>query len=360
LWQVDYGVNLIKYNWNQYIGLRDVNTFSADNEYNIFDIKTWKKLFDKKIKGKPYWIKIIWDKEVIYTRTYSNNKTRTYLYSKDNWDNIWSKNWYLGEDIITNSKDLLEKPVWDSNKKEFIEKILAKNDMFLIDSSYGSDYISIFDSKSFDKIGDFSTKSGVIEMEDDSMVALKYQENSNNWIIFDINNRKDLSSDFCNTQFSIKDFENYCIFTKVDWNHLVLNKTTKKVVDCMWKVSSDFIYMTNFLLIESSKDSKTTKKLVNIDLGKILSTNKPSEESIEDFYIFRWSNNIISKNVIVKLKNNNGEFVYAYANLVTDINTDWKLVISKKYKKYYREWSDMFLSNGLLSKIKINWHGNKI
>ena len=169
----------------------------------------------------------MWDKNVIYTRTYFGNKTRIHFYAKENWDEIWSKTGYIGDRIIFDLDDLSKNPISDTDKSEFLKKMFGMGNVFFIDNWYGVNSISVLDSNNIDKIGDFSTKSGAVKMEDGSMVALKYMENSNNWIIFDLEEQKDLSSDFCDTKYSIKDFDDYCVFTKVDWNNLLLNKKQK-------------------------------------------------------------------------------------------------------------------------------------
>lgn len=360
LWQVDHNVNVFENDWNKYVGLRDVNTFAADNEYSIFDLKTWEKIFDKKIKGNPWWIKKMWDKNVIYTRTYFGNKTRIHFYAKENWDEIWSKTGYIGDRIIFDLDDLSKNPISDTDKSEFLKKMFGMGNVFFIDNWYGVNSISVLDSNNIDKIGDFSTKSGAVKMEDGSMVALKYMENSNNWIIFDLEEQKDLSSDFCDTKYSIKDFDDYCVFTKVDWNNLLLNKKTKKVVDCMWKVSSDVIQGTSFVLVSYNKNQGwyDFKRLVNIDKSNVLSLKDNANYNIEDVYVFR--SDKISSNVIVKLKNKSGDFVYSYVNLINDMDSNWELKINKTYSKIDKKWSGYDLSNWLFSKIKIDWYGNKI
>ncbi len=360
LWQVDNNVNIIENDWNKYVGLKDVNTFAADNEYNVFDLKTWEKIFDKKIKGNPWWIKKMWDKNVIYTRTYFGNKTRIHFYAKENWDEIWSKTGYIGDRIIFDLDDLSKNPISDTDKSEFLKKMFGMGNVFFIDNWYGVNSISVLDSNNIDKIGDFSTKSGAVKMEDGSMVALKYMENSNNWIIFDLEEQKDLSSDFCDTKYSIKDFDDYCVFTKVDWNNLLLNKKTKKVVDCMWKVSSDVIQGTSFVLVSYNKNQgwHDFKRLVNIDKSNVLSLKDNVNYNIEDVYVFR--SDKISSNVIVKLKNKSGDFVYSYVNLINDMDSNWELKINKTYSKIDKKWSGYDLSNWLFSKIKIDWYGNKI
>lgn len=360
LWQVDNNVNIIENDWNKYVGLKDVNTFAADNEYNVFDLKTWEKIFDKKIKGNPWWIKKMWDKNVIYTRTYVGNKTKIHFYAKKNWDEIGSKTWYMGDRIIFDLDDLSKNPISDTDKSEFLKKMFGMGNVFFIDNWYGVNSISVLDSNNIDKIGDFSTKSGAVKMEDGSMVALKYMENSNNWIIFDLEEQKDLSSDFCDTKYSIKDFDDYCVFTKVDWNNLLLNKKTKKVVDCMWKVSSDVIQGTSFVLVSYNKNQGwyDFKRLVNIDKSNVLSLKDNANYNIEDVYVFR--SDKISSNVIVKLKNKSGDFVYSYVNLINDMDSNWELKINKTYSKIDKKWSGYDLSNWLFSKIKIDWYGNKI
>lgn len=360
LWQVDNNVNIIENDWNKYVVLRDVNTFAADNEYNVFDLKTWEKIFDKKIKGNPWWIKKMWDKNVIYTRTYVGNKTKIHFYAKENWDEIGSKTWYMGDRIIFDLDDLSKKPISDTDKSEFIKKMFGMDNVFFIDNWYGVNSISVLDSNNIDKIGDFSTKSGAVKMEDGSMVALKYMENSNNWIIFDLEEQKDLSSDFCDTKYSIKDFDDYCVFTKVDWNNILLNKKTKKVVDCMWKVSSDIIPGTSFVLVSYNKNQGwyDFKRLVNIDKSNVLSLKDNANYNIEDVYVFR--SDKISSNVIVKLKNKSGDFVYSYVNIVNDLDENGDLKINKTYSKIDKKWSGYDLSNWLFSKIKIDWYGNKI
>lgn len=360
LWQVDNNVNIIENDWNKYVVLRDVNTFAADNEYNVFDLKTWEKIFDKKIKGNPWWIKKMWDKNVIYTRTYVGNKTKIHFYAKENWDEIGSKTWYMGDRIIFDLDDLSKNPISDTDKSEFIKKMFGMDNVFFIDNWYGVNSISVLDSNNIDKIGDFSTKSGAVKMEDGSMVALKYMENSNNWIIFDLEEQKDLSSDFCDTKYSIKDFDDYCVFTKVDWNNILLNKKTKKVVDCMWKVSSDIIPGTSFVLVSYNKNQGwyDFKRLVNIDKSNVLSLKDNANYNIEDVYVFR--SDKISSNVIVKLKNKSGDFVYSYVNIVNDLDENGDLKINKTYSKIDKKWSGYDLSNWLFSKIKIDWYGNKI
>lgn len=360
LWQVDNNVNIIENDWNKYVVLRDVNTFAADNEYNVFDLKTWEKIFDKKIKGNPWWIKKMWDKNVIYTRTYVGNKTKIHFYAKENWDEIGSKTWYMGNRIIFDLDDLSKNPISDTDKSEFIKKMFGMDNVFFIDNWYGVNSISVLDSNNIDKIGDFSTKSGAVKMEDGSMVALKYMENSNNWIIFDLEEQKDLSSDFCDTKYSIKDFDDYCVFTKVDWNNILLNKKTKKVVDCMWKVSSDIIPGTSFVLVSYNKNQGwyDFKRLVNIDKSNVLSLKDNANYNIEDVYVFR--SDKISSNVIVKLKNKSGDFVYSYVNIVNDLDENGDLKINKTYSKIDKKWSGYDLSNWLFSKIKIDWYGNKI
>lgn len=360
LWQVDYNVNVFENGWNKYVGLRDVNTFAADNEYSIFDLKTWEKIFDKKIKGNPWWIKKIWDKEIVYTRTYFGNKTRIHFYAKENWDEIWSKTGYIGNRIVFDLDELSQNPVSDGDKRDFIKKVFGVGNVFFIDNWYGVDSISVLDSNTLEKIGDFATKSDAVQMEDGSMVALKYMENSNDWIIFDLKEQKDLSSDFCNTRYSIKNYDNYCVVTKVDWNNLILNKKTKKVVDCMWKVSSDIIPGTSFVLVSYNKNQGwyDFKRLVNIDKSNVLSLKDNANYNIEDVYVFR--SDKISSNIIIQLKNKSGDLVYSYVNIVNDLDENGDLKINKTYSKIDKKWSGYDLSNWLFSKIKIDWYGNKI
>lgn len=358
LWQVDNNVNIIENDWNKYVGLRDVNTSAVDNEYSVFDLKTWEKIFDKKIKGNPWWIKKIWDKEVIYTRTYIGNKTKIHFYARQNWDEFWSKIWYMGDRIIFNLDDLSKNPISDTDKSKFVKKIIGMDNVFLIDNWYGVDTISVLDVNTFEKIGDFSTKSGAVQMKDGTMVALKYMENSNNWIIFDLKEQKDLSSDFCDYRYSIKDYDTYCVLKKLDWNDILLNKNTKKVLDCMWKVSSDIIPWTSFVLVLYNKWWHDFKGLVNIDESNVLSLKDKINYNIKDVYIFR--SNKISSNIIIKLKSKSGDSVYSYANLKDDLDKNGELKINKTYSKMDRKWSDYVLSNLLFSKIKIDWYGNKI
>jgi hypothetical protein len=358
LWQVDHNVNVFENDWNKYVGLRDVNTFAADNEYSIFDLKTWEKIFDKKIKGNPWWIKKMWDKNVIYTRTYFGNKTRIHFYAKENWDEIWSKTGYIGDRIVFDLDELSQNPISDTDKRDFIKKVFGVGNVFFIDNWYGVDSISVLDSNTLEKIGDFATKSDAVQMEDGSMVALKYMENSNDWIIFDLKEQKDLSSDFCNTRYSIKNYDNYCVVTKVDWNNLILNKKTKKVVDCMWKVSSDIISGTSFVLVSSNKWWHNFQRLVNVDKSNVLSLVDKTNYSLQDVYVFR--SDKISSNIIIQLKNKSGDLVYSYVNIVDDLDENGDLKINKTYSKIDKKWSGYDLSNWLFSKIKINWYGNKI
>ena len=296
---------------------------------------------------------------MIYTRIYVGNKTKIHFYAKENWNEIGSKTWYMGDKITFDLDDFSKNPISDNDKSDFVNKMFGMDNVFFIDNWYWTDSISVLDSKNLDKIGDFSTKSGAVKMKDDSMIALKYVENTNFWIIFDLKEQKDLSSDYCDSKYTIKDFDDYCVFTKADWNNLILNKKTKKVFDCMWKISSKFIEGTNLSLIESQKNNKSIKKLANIYTGEILSTQNVAEWTIEDVCLFIYDSNI-SSNVIIKLKNKNSNFVYAYVNLSTDIDSDWKLLIGKKYDKLDKKWNEYVLSNRFLSKIKIDWYGNKI
>ena len=358
LWQVDHNVNVFENGWNKYVGLRDVNTFAADNEYSIFDLKTWEKLFENKIKGMLLWVKKIWDKDLIYTCLYFNNQAKTFLYSKENWDKIGSKTWYTWDRVIFDLDDLSKNPISDTDKSEFVKKMFGMGNVFFIDNWYGIDSISVLDSNTLEKIGDFSTDSGAVQMEDGSMVALKYMENSNNWIIFDLKEQKDLSSDFCNTTYSIKNYDNYCVVTKVDWNNLILNKKTKKVVDCMWKVYSDIIPGTSFVLVSSNKWWHNFQRLVNVDKSNVLSLVDKTNYAIKDVYIFR--SDKISSNIIIQLKNKSGDLVYSYVNIVNDLDENGDLKINKTYSKIDKKWSGYDLSNWLFSKIKIDWYGNII
>jgi len=53
--------------------------------------------------------------------------------------------------------------------------------------------------------------------------------------------------------------------------------------------------------------------------------------NIEDVYVFR--SDKISSNVIVKLKNKSGDFVYSYVNIVNDLDENGDLKINKTYSK---------------------------
>lgn len=356
LWQTDHNVNIIKSNWTEYIALRDKDTFAADTEYNVFDLKTWDKIFDKKVKWLPMWIWKVWDKDVIYTNIYLGNETRIYFYSKDNWDVLWSKLWNVGDKIIFNTDDLSQIPL-NTDDFDFIKGVSSFDSMFFIVGWYNSNSVKILNSQNFEEIGTFSSKSGFVKMEDGSIIALKSIENSNNWIIFDLNNKEDLSSNYCKALSRIKDFDEYSVFEKVNGDNMILNKW-KGIVDCMWKVVSDKIPWTSLVLVEQEKNGTKKNNLIDTFASKILSIKDKPGYSIDNVFVFR--SDKISSNVILRLKDKNNNTVYSYSNLASSVNKNWEITIDKTYNKVEKSWSESILSNWIFWKVRIDWYWNKI
>lgn len=349
LWQVDHNVNVFENDWNKYVGLRDVNTFAADNEYNVFDLKTWEKIFDKKIKGNPWWIKKMWDKNVIYTRTYVGNKTKIHFYAKKNWDEIGSKTWYMGDRIIFDLDDLSKNPISDTDKSEFLKKMFGMGNVFFIDNWYGVNSISVLDSNNIDKIGDFSTKSGAVKMEDGSMVALKYMENSNNWIIFNLSEKQQLSNDVCDVEYLIKDFNNFCLFKWVDWNDILLNKDTKKVLDCSGEVPWGHSLQNGANFITSYNKKDQVRRLIDVKNANILLSG-----DITPLYFD--SNSLSFNKIIFKSEDEK----YSIIDLDNDIDEKWNIIIRKAYSKLEKLWDWYKLSNNMFSSVLVDGQWNLV
>lgn len=349
LWQVDHNVNVFENDWNKYVGLRDVNTFAADNEYSIFDLKTWEKIFDKKIKGNPWWIKKMWDKNVIYTRTYVGNKTKIHFYAKENWDEIWSKTGYIGDRIIFDLDDLSKNPISDTDKSEFLKKMFGMGNVFFIDNWYGVNSISVLDSNNIDKIGDFSTKSGAVKMEDGSMVALKYMENSNNWIIFNLSEKQQLSNDVCDVEYLIKDFNNFCLFKWVDWNDILLNKDTKKVLDCSGEVPWGHSLQNGANFITSYNKKDQVRRLIDVKNANILLSG-----DITPLYFD--SNSLSFNKIIFKSEDEK----YSIIDLDNDIDEKWNIIIRKAYSKLEKLWDWYKLSNNMFSSVLVDGQWNLV
>jgi len=360
LWRDDgYGVNVIKYDWYEYVGLKDVEN-SVSDKYSVFDLKTGEKFFDQNIKWKISGISKIGDKEILYTCIYNKNGTQINFYSKEDGALLNSQNnkwWYAGDKVVF-GVDELSKLNLESYKYDFMQELCKIDWIFFIFEGWNPNYVKIMDSKYLNEIGDFHIGAGPVKTQDDSVILVKHIENYNYWTIFDFTNKKDLSSDYCDTKFKLRDYDDYCVFRKPDGNNIILNKKTKKVIDCMWRVYDNYIAGTRLLLIDAQKNNYQIKRLVNVDKAEILSTKNTLEETIEDIYLFRVDGSITS-NAIVKLKRKNGACYYSYINLIKDIDDNWKLKIDKTYHKMDIKSGGYELS-WLFSKIKIDWHGNKI
>ncbi len=338
LWRENKNMYIMQSWWDKYIALKDLGNSLFDNEYYIFDLETWEKLFDNPIVGQCEWIKQIWGKELIHTR---GSGHIIYFYDKNSGEKVGSKEWYVWYEVIP---DLTKLKNLGNSKEEFIKKIFDVEGVFVI-TTFEDNSISVLDSETLDKIGDFSFKSGTVKTNDGSVILLK-----NNWNIFNLSEKQQLSNDVCDVEYLIKDFNNFCLFKWVDWNYILLNKDTKKVLDCCGEVpwwGRSLQNGANFITSYNKKDQ--VRRLIDVKNANILLSG--------DIIPLYFDSNSLSFNKII-FKSEDEK--YSIIDLDNDIDEKWNIIIRKAYSKLEKLWDWYKLSNNMFSSVLVDGQWNLV
>ncbi|HPC34547.1 MAG TPA: hypothetical protein PLP73_02700, partial [Candidatus Absconditabacterales bacterium] len=323
---------------DKYIALKDLGNSLFDNEYYIFDLETGEKLFDNPIVGQCEGIKQIGGKELIHTR---GSGHIIYFYDKNSGEKVGSKEGYVGYEVIP---DLTKLKNLGNSKEEFIKKIFDVEGVFVI-TTFEDNSISVLDSETLDKIGDFSFKSGTVKTNDGSVILLK-----NNGNIFNLSEKQQLSNDVCDVEYLIKDFNNFCLFKGVDGNYILLNKDTKKVLDCCGEVpwwGRSLQNGANFITSYNKKDQ--VRRLIDVKNANILLSG--------DIIPLYFDSNSLSFNKII-FKSEDEK--YSIIDLDNDIDEKGNIIIRKAYSKLEKLGDGYKLSNNMFSSVLVDGQGNLV